>query len=76
MKTRENELHEPKLQIEYVPYGQGYQIEADCPICGRYVGGAFYANVTEEQAIMLLKHKDGYFTYCPHCGARLKEENE
>lgn len=72
-KTRENELHEPKIETEIVAsreYPTLYRVNVVCPVCyfllGRGIG------LTKQDAINEEKHRSIY-TYCPLCGARLKE---
>lgn len=79
METRENELHEPKIEafeahfaeFSVHPVGQTlYQVRYDCPVCGK---GAAQLEMgkSEEQAIE--RFRSGMDNYCPNCGSRLKE---
>ena len=76
VKMRENERHEPKIETEIVAsreYPTLYRVNVVCPVCyfllGRGIG------LTKQDAINEEKHRSIY-TYCPLCGARLKEVDE
>lgn len=82
MKTRENELHEPKIEafeahfaeFSVHPVGETlYQVGYDCPVCGNGLM-KLYTGKSKEQAIE--RFKQNMDNYCPNCGARLKEVDE
>ena len=66
MKTRENELHEPKIKKK------GNEIIAYCALCNEKLEDIY--NCTDDDDTEVL---DMYSpNYCPNCGARLKEVGE
>lgn len=66
MKTRENELHEPKITFELAHGGYNSYGSKKCSVCGYSLAYTF--GCTEQGA------KELYIdNYCPNCGARLKE---
>lgn len=66
VKVRENELHEPKVKIEYDRQRSMEWVEIYCSVCGKEIGEYYYAGPAE------IVHGN----YCPNCGARLKEVDE
>ena len=82
MKTRENELHDPKIEAFEIPFAEYsvhpvgenlYQVGYDCPVCGKGPM-ELYTGKSKEQAIE--RFKRNMDNYCPNCGARLKEVDE
>ena len=78
-KTRENELHEPKIVAFEIPFAECsiqpvgenlYQIGYECPICGKGEADCILGR-DKEHAIERFKRSMN--NYCPNCGARLKE---
>ena len=69
MKTRENELHEPKIKFKVVRKNDiPYRAFAECSVCGCLLSkSGIYS--TKERA----EEKLPIPNYCPNCGARLKE---
>ena len=67
MKTRENEVHEPKIKIEYDRRYSMEWVEITCSVCGYMVEKYYFAGSPAK-----IEHGN----YCPNCGARLKEVNE
>ena len=68
MKTRENELHEPKISFGIISYG--YFAKAHCSVCGEFLEDTFSPN-SKDDAIFHVKLS--VKNYCPYCGAQLKE---
>ena len=71
-KMRENELHEPKIDMDIKAaegYSTLYYVSANCPVCDFFLGKSM--GLSKEQAINEVK--ESIYNYCPHCGARLKE---
>lgn len=79
MKTRENELHEPKIDAYKTPvaalsvlpvFQTVYQVGYECAVCGN--GHAeLVMEWCKEWAIK--RFKLNMDNYCPRCGARMKE---
>ncbi len=80
MKTRENELHEPKVVREtalyhYYDYAEpNYEITVKCAVCGDCLSGKSTVDTSKEKR----EYTDKFVlsqvpNYCPNCGARLKE---
>ena len=77
MKTRVNELHEPKIEaicLERYAFGGAnigkfYCATARCRICNYFLSDR--NGITKELAIGNVLA--GVLNYCPNCGARLKE---
>lgn len=70
MKTRENELHEPKEFNDFIyKEGKGF-LDAKymiCSVCGKGL----------TKVLKSIEDKKNYYpNYCPQCGARLKEIEE
>ena len=85
MKTRENELHEPKINksffctdCEYGEYEEiQYVIEIKCSVCGKLLTGTRFVDSSPEKRDYFEKIELGKIpNYCPRCGARLKEIKE
>ena len=85
MKTRENELHEPKINESFIctdcEYGEyeeiKYVIEIKCSVCGKLLTGTRFADMSQKKRAYFEKEELGKIpNYCPHCGARLKEIEE
>ena len=79
MKTRENELHEPKIEafeahfaeFSVHPVGETlYQVGYDCPICGK---GSMQLEMGKSKEQAIERFKLNMDNYCPRCGARLRE---
>ena len=74
MKTRENELHEPKIQVEFNPEIEGtffdglVRITAHCSLCNKKIYG--YIGPSENYGKSFVNKQ--LPKYCPNCGARLK----
>ena len=71
MKTRENELHQPKITTEYTARNT-WLVILECWECGLYLSDFEHADklTAQEQAHLRMPN------YCPCCGARLKEVQE
>ena len=70
MKTRENELHEPIVSIEYENNSNlFYRDKVECSVC-RYL---LYKSKSKMSGKKLVKNDIILPNYCPNCGARLKE---
>ena len=75
MKKRENELHEPKIEVEFNPEIEGtffddlVRITAHCSFCHKKVYGCI---IPYEKYGKSFVNKE-LPNYCLHCGARLKE---
>ena len=70
MKTRENELHEPKIAVNTNSLFKGYDVIAVCSVCRKEVMNRFVKHDVNFMANFYLPN------YCPNCGARLKEVGE
>lgn len=67
MKTRENELHQPKVKERYFYLTQLY-----CQECGQFLAeDERVADIPKDIRIKECKRKIP--NYCPNCGARFKE---
>lgn len=69
MKTRENELHKPKVIYEpahgsYSSWGMKY-----CSVCGYHLNWKFGCTKQEIEELYVENQ-------CPYCGARLKDIEE
>lgn len=80
MKTRENELHEPKIErytAKHIYEGYDeyqYTIEITCPVCRHLFAEKSFVDTSKEKREYfengLMKEVPNY---CPNCGARLKK---
>ena len=80
MKTRENELHEPKVVRDTANYlcdgyvEHHYIITVKCAVCGRGLSGNDIVDTSAEKRECTDKFVLAQIpNFCPHCGARLKE---
>lgn len=80
-KTRENELHEPKIDIYEVTLPDSffgnetiYHVGYKCAVCGE--GRMELAPYGVGKQKVIERFKRNMDNYCPNCGARLKEVKE
>ena len=66
MRMRENEVHIPKVIVEYDNRTEFEWVEIDCIVCG---------NRIDEYYSIAKPAKVEYCNYCQYCGARLKEDD-
>lgn len=71
MKTRENELHEPFIDMIYDSNGYS-SVQVSCNVCGTMLYDSDWYRVDTEQTLMQIA-KVEVPNYCLNCGARLKE---
>ena len=75
MKTRENELHEPIIEVKTNKTENSATYTIKCSDCGRALKRVWSGlhEEHEKYKTILLQETLDYITYCPNCGARLKE---
>ncbi len=72
MKTRENELHEPRVNTEeLVGECRGHLAKVYCTVCDEELSSYFEKG--QNVNVVFLTAKAIAKNYCPNCGARLKE---
>lgn len=83
MKTRENELHEPKIERGttrrlYDEYAEIYfGVRVFCPLCRNLLCGRSEPDTSKSKRDFIEKRVLKEIpNFCPNCGARLKEIEE
>lgn len=75
MKTRENELHEPKIETLWSIYSDMISVQISCSVCGEILVDTEWQSYVREQFLRDFVTSE-LKNYCPQCGARLKEIEE
>lgn len=76
MKTRENELHEPIVEVKGNKEEHTNTFIAKCSVCRKElkrVWNGIHASEEKQKELLLNSLWKSGITYCPYCGARLKE---
>ena len=74
MKTRENELHEPFVDVFKSTSGD-ICVQTSCDVCGIILHDTWWWQFISEDDLKKKAIKETP-KYCPNCGARLKEIEE
>ena len=72
MKTRENELHKPVVRVESNKAEHINVYKVKCAVCGRELKSV-WDSLHYTNGYTLKELQDIDISYCPNCGARLKE---